>query len=546
MTQQNSTSVGLLNIEAFELSQRIAKMLANSTLVPEQYRATVRVKGEIQHDGSIRYKDSNGNWLYHYEENPNAIANCVIALNMASRMNTDPLLVMQNLYLIEGRPAWTSQFITGTINSSGRFSALRFDIEDLGEKTIPYIEYEWKNGKKEPVQKSITIQDMSCVAWAIERETNERVESTKITLEMAIKEGWFQKNGSKWQTMPQQMLSYRAASFFGRLYAPELLMGLRSAEEEQERSIIDVTPDEYQEQVTSATDASATTLKRDILQSKSLDHLNTLESKITALENANEREELLKLFNAQKTKLSSQQEGSEQNNPAPVRKPRTRKANAQEAQTVVEEIPAEETHPIDVQATDDVSTPRKSSDEMRKLYSAELHKAQSLAEINDSIGAFESDECLTDQHKSYLREVAKQCTAKFGQPPVQQQQTIDQNKSKSARDGIEQMIKGAEDIFTLETQVANTINGYKSKLTPEDHQAVLNLYAQRKTLFSQQSMFDGDQSGQLPFVDAMILKIRQAKTIDELVAIITDPDVTKTNDQRINQAYDLRLSELKN
>jgi hypothetical protein len=300
MTQQNSTSVGLLNVEAFELSQRIAKMLANSTLVPEQYRATVRVKGEIQPDGSIRYKDSNGNWLYHYEENPNAIANCVIALNMASRMNTDPLLVMQNLYLIEGRPAWTSQFITGTINSSGRFSALRFDLEDLGEKTVSYTEYVWENNKKTPVEKHITIQDMSCVAWAIERETNERVESTKITLEMAIKEGWFQKNGSKWQTMPQQMLSYRAASFFGRLYAPELLMGLRSAEEEQERSIIDVTPDEYQEQATSATNTSAATLKRDILQSKSLDHLNTLESKITALENTNERDELFKLFNAQK------------------------------------------------------------------------------------------------------------------------------------------------------------------------------------------------------------------------------------------------------
>ena len=266
------------------------------------------------------YKDSNGNWLYHYEENPNAIANCVIALNMASRMNTDPLLVMQNLYLIEGRPAWTSQFITGTINSSGRFSALRFDLEDLGEKTVSYTEYVWENNKKTPVEKHITIQDMSCVAWAIERETNERVESTKITLEMAIKEGWFQKNGSKWQTMPQQMLSYRAASFFGRLYAPELLMGLRSAEEEQERSIIDVTPDEYQEQATSATNTSAATLKRDILQSKSLDHLNTLESKITALENTNERDELFKLFNAQKTKLSSQQESSEQNT-APVQKP---------------------------------------------------------------------------------------------------------------------------------------------------------------------------------------------------------------------------------
>ena len=541
MTQHNNTSVGLLNVEAFELSQRIAKMLANSTLVPEQYRAFNRVKGEIQHDGSIRYKDSNGNFLYRYEENPNAIANCVIALNMASRMNTDALLVMQNLYLIEGRPAWSSQFITGTINSSGRFSALRFDIEDLGEKVVTYTEYVWENNKKSPVEKSITIQDMSCVAWAIERETNERIESSKITLEMAIKEGWYQKNGSKWQTMPQQMLSYRAASFFGRLYAPELLMGLRSAEEEQERSIIDVTPEE---QATSNTNASAATLKRDILQSKSLDHLNTLENKITALENANEREELLKLFNAQKTKLSSQQEDIEHNNPAP-RKTRTRKADTQEAQTVVEETPAEEIPQATAPVAENVATAKKSSDEMRKRYSAELHKAESIDGVNDAAEFFEDDSRLTEQHKVYLREVAQQCRAKFEQPPVQQQQqAIDPIKSQSARDGIEKMIQDATDLFTLETQVSNTINGYKSKMTSADHQAVINLYAQRKTLLSQQNMFEPNQDGQLPFVDSVILKIRQAQTSDELVAIIMDPDVTRENDKRINEAYDQRLAEL--
>lgn len=540
MTQHNNTSVGLLNAGAFELSQRIAKMLANSTLVPEQYRAFNRVKGEIQHDGSIRYKDSNGNFLYRYEENPNAIANCVIALNMASRMNTDALLVMQNLYLIEGRPAWSSQFITGTINSSGRFSALRFDIEDLGEKVVTYTEYVWEKNKKIPVEKSITIQDMSCVAWAIERETNERIESTKITLEMAINEGWYQKNGSKWQTMPQQMLSYRAASFFGRLYAPELLMGLRSAEEEQERSIIDVTPEE---QATSNTNASAATLKRDILQSKSLDHLNTLENKITALENANEREELLKLFNAQKTKLSSQQEDIEHNNPAP-RKTRTRKADNQEAQTVVEETPVEKIPQATAPVAENVATAKKSSDEMRKRYSAELHKAESIDSVNDAAEFFEDDSRLTEQHKIYLREVAQQCRAKFEQPPVQQQQTVDQNKSQSVRNGIEKMIQDTADLFALETQVSNTINGYKSKMNPADHQAVMNLYAQRKTLFSQQSMFEPNQDGQLPFVDSVILKIHQARTSDELVAIIMDPDVTRENDKRINQAYDQRLAEL--
>jgi hypothetical protein len=50
-------------------------------------------------------------------------------------------------------------------------------------------------------------------------------------MEMAEKEGWLRKNGSKWQTMPQVMLRYRAASFFARMNCPELSIGLYSKEE---------------------------------------------------------------------------------------------------------------------------------------------------------------------------------------------------------------------------------------------------------------------------------------------------------------------------
>ena len=38
--------------------------------------------------------------------------------------------------------------------------------------------------------------------------------------------------------MPDVMLRYRAASFFGKLYAPELLMGLQTAEEVRDATII--------------------------------------------------------------------------------------------------------------------------------------------------------------------------------------------------------------------------------------------------------------------------------------------------------------------
>jgi gas vesicle protein len=236
---------------------------------------------------------------YRDEDNPNGLSNCIIALNMANRMGADPLMVMQNLYLIEGRPAWSSQFIMAAINSCGRFSALRFELEDLGEKEVEYQETSWVNGRKQNSIKKITVKNLTCVAWAIERETGERIESSKITMEMAVKEGWYGKNGSKWQTMPEQMLRYRAASFFGRVYAPELLMGLRSAEEEQDK-IIDVTP----EKDVSPKD-NIIQIRNDILRAKSPADLDDAESKALMISDDVKREELLKMISAQAKKFKS-------------------------------------------------------------------------------------------------------------------------------------------------------------------------------------------------------------------------------------------------
>ena len=44
--------------------------------------------------------------------------------------------------------------------------------------------------------------------------------------------------------MPQAMLRYRAASFFGKIYAPELLMGLRTVEEAEDVIDVDATTGE--------------------------------------------------------------------------------------------------------------------------------------------------------------------------------------------------------------------------------------------------------------------------------------------------------------
>ena len=484
IAQHQAHSVGLLNLEAFELSQRIAKMLASSTLVPEQYRSVVKVKAG---------KDSFGNMQYRDEENPNGLSNCIIALNMANRMGADPLMVMQNLYLIEGRPAWSSQFIMAAINSCGRFSALRFDLEDLGETEVEYQETVWENRQKKTVAKKVTVKNLTCVAWAIERETGERIESSKITMEMAVKEGWYGKNGSKWQTMPEQMLRYRAASFFGRVYAPELLMGLRSAEEEQDR-IIDVTPDTNI--VSNQQDLSA--VKKQILQAKTLDELDTIAADIEQYSDK-EKAELDKLLNVQYKKYSEA---------ATTKKTKAQPKAAEE--TVIEDAPTK-TSSQAVNAKSDLDELKRlqaeaeaavaqmkqpSSAELKKEYAKALNTAKSLADVLDIEEQIENDAALTQPDAQYLQANIEQVRAKFEkpQPQPEQQQTAavapDPIKSKSVMGGLMTSIANSKTVDELKN-VAELMNQNKDKLLAEHKTELLTEYKQRKEFIeNQQDMFE--------------------------------------------------------
>lgn len=214
----NDAPMSLLTGQGFDQIQRVAKALSASTLVPVQYRAFAEVK-------------EYGKVVGH-NPNPAGLPNCIVALNMAQRMGADPLMVMQNLYVIEGRPSWSSQFIIASINSCGRFSPLRFDLsEPAKEQEITYSATVWKNKQKVEEQRKVKIRHQTCRAWVIEKETGDRLDGPLVSIQMAIDEGWLTKNGSKWLTMPEIMLRYRAASLLGRLYAPELLMGLQTREE---------------------------------------------------------------------------------------------------------------------------------------------------------------------------------------------------------------------------------------------------------------------------------------------------------------------------
>ena len=225
---------GVFQVTNFNEAINAASFLSGSSLVPTDYRRWVPVKN--QYGKAVTNADGTPQLM----ENPNATSNCLIALNMANRMGYDPLMIMQNLYIIEGRPAWSSQFIIAAINACGKFDPLQFEIVNEGEKEIEYVNSYWENGKKLSAKATVKLENLTCIAWTTDKKGN-RLQSDKISMEMAVKEGWYQKNGSKWQTMAGQMLRYRAAAFFGRIYAPEILMGIYAADEI--RDFVDVTPE---------------------------------------------------------------------------------------------------------------------------------------------------------------------------------------------------------------------------------------------------------------------------------------------------------------
>lgn len=138
-----------------------------------------------------------------FQGNP---ASVLIALDMSNRMRRNPLEVMQAMHVIHGKPSFASNFLISLINSCGYYEPLRFRLTGDGDSR-------------------------ACVAWTVDKRTGEKMEGPAISIHMAKSEGWYDRNGSKWKTMPEVMLCYRAASFFSRIYCPDLTGGFHSQEE---------------------------------------------------------------------------------------------------------------------------------------------------------------------------------------------------------------------------------------------------------------------------------------------------------------------------
>ena len=166
------------DLKMFETTQRMAKLLAVSNIAPQNYR---------------------GN-----------IADCVIAIDMANRMGVSPLTIMQNSQIVHGNFSWKGTACKAMIDSCGKYTKTRYvEIGERGKDSWGfYLEATDKDG--------------------------EIIKGIPVTMEMAKKEKWYEKSGSKWQTMPELMMKYRASAFFMRTECASLAMGFLTAEENED------------------------------------------------------------------------------------------------------------------------------------------------------------------------------------------------------------------------------------------------------------------------------------------------------------------------
>jgi len=191
----------LADADLFKQMWRAAELFASSDLVPD-----------------------------HFKGKP---ANCFVTFQMARRMDDDPLLLMQNLYLVGGRPGWYTQFLIAKANASGRFATpISWEVEEIGKQPVTG-DVTVKGGKRKA-----TIDNIRVRAWA-ERSDGLRVQSVWITPKMAFAENW--PSNAKYENMTEVMFSYRAAAFLIRMNCPEVMHGFSTAEELETMAPVQVT-----------------------------------------------------------------------------------------------------------------------------------------------------------------------------------------------------------------------------------------------------------------------------------------------------------------
>ena len=168
---------------------------------------------QVQHQ--VPFKKFSDNWRmatqlakstiipHDYQNKPE---NVIVAIGMAQKLGLDPFTIMQNLNIIKGKTSWSGSFCRTLIEKSNKFTNLHLVF--VGEKGT---------------------DSYGCYMEGTDKESGQIIKGPEVNMKMARAENW--TSNTKWINMPELMLSYRATSFFARVYVPEALNGVQTTEE---------------------------------------------------------------------------------------------------------------------------------------------------------------------------------------------------------------------------------------------------------------------------------------------------------------------------
>ncbi len=172
MSYLTATNMSTKGIEIMERAFKFSEIIAQSDIIP-----------------------------MHYRGKP---ANVFVAMQSALRMNLDPMLVMQNTFVVSGKLGMNSSFAIALANSSGLFEGgIRYRVAGEGDK-------------------------LEITAYATLKSNNEEISYT-IGMREAIAENW--TKNPKYKSLPELMLRYRAATLLIRTHVPEVINGMHMVEE---------------------------------------------------------------------------------------------------------------------------------------------------------------------------------------------------------------------------------------------------------------------------------------------------------------------------
>lgn len=199
------------NIQIFDQTMRMATALSRSAFVPKAFQGSPE--------------------------------SCLVAIDLSRRLNVSPMTIFPHLYVIDNKPAFSTQFLITLVNRSGYFERLDWTTGTNGKVKAHFCDY--KDGSRSQWEEE--VPNHYAIAKLTERRTGKTFTSPTIDIAFAELNGWTSKAGSKWRTMPEIMCAYRSASVLIKRICPELTLGMNFAEdvEDSTETTIDVRQDVY-------------------------------------------------------------------------------------------------------------------------------------------------------------------------------------------------------------------------------------------------------------------------------------------------------------